>query len=137
MKNNKIKKWLIKSVVFTLIIDSLCLLVMWLQAENKIKDATSIAALLSIFVISAICFGFVKGDTEHPFLYDLSVFATHSFVIVLRIVSFDLIYFRQSKDLENIEVLWSELFVTIFFAAILIFDIVFHLLRSLLLNKRK
>ena len=127
MKNKTTLKWLAKSTIFTLVVNLLVLAVMLLYAHHKLKDITSLSILFVLFIISAITYGFVKGDSEKPFIYNLSTLITH--IILSSIIHFALwnIYFGWELAMFY----YAGIYTAVFFAIVLLVDTIICLIHKI------
>ena len=122
--------WMIKSVLFAIAVNVLILTVMILYAHNIIRDVTSLVILVVIYAASAVAFGFVKGESDKPLLYNLFVLITHSLISIIIISALGFIY----KDWKTAMFFWSEIFSAVFFASLLLFDSLICIMKNKIAN---
>ena len=75
--------WLIKSILFVIFSDLTLYASVFLC--NSLGDILFLATMAPLLLLPAISFGFFKGDSKHPFLYNLVVLTTHIVLSVIRI----------------------------------------------------
>lgn len=127
--NRKINAlWIVKSVLFTITVNILIFSVMLLYANNIIRDITSLIILIAIYIISAVAFGFVKGKSDKPLIYNLLVLITHLVVSIIVCLALGSAY----NNWKTAMFFWSEIFSAIFFASLLLTDSLICLLKSVL-----
>lgn len=126
MNTKKDFKWLFKSAAYTVSVNLLTLIVMLLYAQNIVRDVTSLICLFVIYIISTILFAYIKGESAHPLLYNLSVLLIH--IVLNIIIMFVLGYFYTGW--ENAMFYWTRIFTLIFIVVVLLFDTILSLIRK-------
>lgn len=122
MKN----KWILKGVAYTVALDAVICAVMLLCLQKCIKDEIFLFLLLGIYVLAAPLYFAVKGDAPKPLLYPLVPLLTHLAVSALTVIVLNVVY---GGGWSMVGVVWTEISAAVFWAVILLYDVVYCLLR--------
>lgn len=119
-------KWLLRSTTYTVCVNLSALIVMLLYAQKIIQDTASLIILFAVYLISAVLYAYIKGESAPRLLYNLSVLLIH--IVLNIIIMFVLGYFYTGW--ENAMFYWAEIFTLIFIVVVLLFDTILSLIRK-------
>lgn len=121
-------KCLIKSAVFAIVFELLCLIPMHIGVKYNKYDLQVCFLMFVIFVASAVALEFVKDkDNQNP-LFTVPIFVIHLLFVPGRIAYLFYVNRNDSGILKELEIYVFEFIVAVFVATVILYQIVFFLL---------
>ena len=122
-------KCLIKSAVFAIVFELLCLIPMHIGVKYNKYDLQVCFLMFVIFVASAVALEFVKDkDTQNP-LFTVPIFIIHLLFVPGRIAYLFYVNRNNHSILNGLEIYVLEFIVAVFVATIILHQIVFFLIK--------